>query len=61
MKMAEKSPKVENTKGEIACYEQFLLYQHIFKRLKLQTCKSKHLFGKGLTTLKIKPYENIFT
>ena len=41
---------VEDTvgKGEIACYEQFLLFPQCFKRLALQTCKIQGLFGKGL-------------
>ena len=42
--------QVENTeeKGEIACYEQFLLFSTVFSRLVLQTCKNKGLFGNGL-------------
>ena len=42
---------IENTvgKGEIARYEQFLLFPHCFKRLVLQTCKNQGLFGKRLT------------
>ena len=46
-----KLPKrVENTvgKGEIARYEQFLLFPYVFKRLVLQTLKNQALFGKGL-------------
>ena len=41
---------VENTvgKGEIACYEQFLLSHSVFKRLVLQTGKNQGLFRKGL-------------
>ena len=41
---------VENTvgKGEIARYEQFLLFPQFFKRLVLQTLKNQALFGKGL-------------
>ena len=42
---------VENTveKGEITCYEQFLLFPTMFsKDLGLQTCKNQGLFGKGL-------------
>ena len=37
---------VENTvgKGEIAHYEQFLLFRQCFQK----TCKSHSLFGKGL-------------
>ena len=42
--------RVENTggKGEIACYEQFLLFPQCFQRLILQTRKNQGLFGKGL-------------
>ena len=42
---------VENTvgKGEIARYEQFLLFPPNFKRRTLQTRKNQGLFGKGLT------------
>ena len=42
--------RVENTvgKGEIARYEQFLLFHSVFKRLTLQTRKIQSLFGKGL-------------
>ena len=50
--MPDSSPKrVENTvaKGEIAHYERFLLSQNVFKRLVLQTHKTKGLFGKGLS------------
>ena len=52
MKVAETSLKrVENTVGkeEIACYEQFLLSNSVFKRLELQTRKNQGLFGKGLS------------
>ena len=44
------SKRVGNTveKGEIAHYEQFLLFPTVFSRLVLQTCKSKGFFGKGL-------------
>ena len=44
------SKRVENTvgKGEIAHYEQFLLFPSVFKRLVLQTRKKQGLFGKGL-------------
>ena len=47
------SIRVENTvgKGEIACYEQFLLFQQCFLRLVLQTCKIQGLYGKGLIKL----------
>ena len=46
------SKRVENTvgKGEIARYEQFLLFSNgVFKTLLLQTRKNQGLFGKGLT------------
>ena len=41
--------RVENTviKGEIARYEQFLLFPQRFQIFALQTCKNG-LFGKGL-------------
>ena len=44
------SKRVENTvgKGEIARYEQFLLFPQCFQRLVLQTRKNQGLFGKGL-------------
>ena len=51
------STPVGNTmgKGEIACYDQFLLvtsnfsFSHsVFKRLVMQTRKNQGLFGKGL-------------
>ena len=51
MKMAENSQKpVENTvgKGEIAHYEQFLLFPQSFQRLVMQTRKNQGLFGNGL-------------
>ena len=51
MKMAESfSKRVENTvgKGEIARYEQFLLFLLCFQKLVLQTRKNQGLFGKGL-------------
>ena len=38
-------------KGEIACYEQFLLFSSVFKRHVLQLRKNQGLFGKGLTRL----------
>ena len=40
---------VENTvgKGEIARYEQFLLFPLCFQRLVLQTHQKQGLFGKG--------------
>ena len=39
-------------KGEIARYEQFLLFHNVFKRLVLQTRRNKGLFGKGLNLIK---------
>ena len=48
--MAECSAKrVENAvgKGEIARYEQYLLFPQCLKRLVLQTRINKGLFGKG--------------
>ena len=44
---------IENTvrKGEIARYEQFLLFPQFFKGLVLQTRKKQGLFGKGLKEL----------
>ena len=43
--------RVENTvgKGEIARYEQFLLYPQVFKRFLMQTRKNQGLFEKGVT------------
>ena len=42
--------RVENTvgKGEIARYEQFLLFPRVFKRNALETRKHQGLFEKGL-------------
>ena len=60
MKTVESSSKcVENTagKGEIARYEQFLLFPSVFKRLVLLTHKNQGLFGKGLTKLKASAYD----
>ena len=54
MNMAENPSKwLENTveKGEIARYEQFLLFPQCFKSLVLQTCKNQGLFGKGLSAI----------
>ena len=62
MKMVQSSRRVENTvgKGEIARYEQFVLFPKLAispfptvfsKRLMLQTRKNKGLFGKGLILL----------
>ena len=44
------SKRVENTegKGEIARYEQFLLFPQCFQRVCSQTRKNQGLFGKGL-------------
>ena len=36
-------------KGEIAHYEQFLLFPQCFQRLVLQTRQKQGLFGKGLS------------
>ena len=58
MKMAQSSSKwIENTvgKGEIARYEQFLLFPQCFQRLLLQTRKNLGLFGKGLRAHRKKP------
>ena len=46
------SKRVESTvgKGEIARYEQFLLFTQCFQRPVLQTCKNKGLFGNGLSS-----------
>ena len=35
-------------KGEIARYEQFLLFPQCFQKIVLQTRKNQGLFGKGL-------------
>ena len=42
--------QIENTvgKGEIARYEQFLIFSSVLERLVLQTCKNHGLFGKVL-------------
>ena len=47
---------VENTvgKGEIANIKQCLLFLGVFKRLLLETGKNQGLFGKWLTTGKLK-------
>ena len=44
------SEKIENTvgKGEIAHYEQFLLFPQCFQKTVLQTRIKQGLFGKGL-------------
>ena len=51
----EFSKRVENTvgKGEIAHYEQFLLFQQCFQRFVHQTHKNQGLFRKGLNVVKI--------
>ena len=53
MKITESSSSGLKTlweKGEIARYEQFLLFPHsVFKRLALSTRKYQGLFGKGLS------------
>ena len=43
-------------KGEIAHYEQFLLFPQYFRKLVLQKCKNQGLFGKGLKTPCKKPF-----
>ena len=50
---------VESTvgKGEIARYEQFLLFHSVFKRLVLQTRENECLFEKGLNDLTRKAVE----
>ena len=52
------SKRVDNTvgKGEVAFYEQFLCFP-VFSRQ--QTCINMGLYGKGLTNLKNKLFENI--
>ena len=49
---------VENTarKGEIARYEQFLLFPQCFQNTLLPTCKKQGLFGKGLMNHQKKGY-----
>ena len=42
---------IENivTKGETACFEQFLIYSHnVFKSHLLQMCQKASVFGEGL-------------
>ena len=48
------SKRIENTagKGEIARYEQFLLFPQCFQKYLKQTRKNQGLFGKGLSGLK---------
>ena len=42
--------RVENTgeKGEIACYEQFLLFPQYFQKACTETRKNQGLFGRRL-------------
>ena len=49
MKLAEFSRRVENTvgKGEIACYEQFLLFPQHFQDMFARNVKTRVCFGKG--------------
>ena len=53
--MWESSPTGKKTvweKGEIAPYEQFLLFSHgVFERAEVKTHKNQGLFGKGLCQL----------
>ena len=52
MKVAEMfSQRVENTvgKGEIALYQQFLLFQQCFLKTCNETRRNQGLFGKGLS------------
>ena len=54
MKMAESSPKGSKTlweKEKLLVTSNFSFFYSVFKRLGLQTCKNKGLFGKGLTTV----------
>ena len=48
--MAESSKRVENTvgKGEIACYEQFLLFQKCFQKACFPGRQKESLCGNGL-------------
>ena len=48
------SKPVENSagKGEIARYEQFLLFPQCFQKTYMQTRKNQGLFGKGIFTSK---------
>ena len=41
---------VENIvgKGEIACFEQFLLFPQCFQKLSVLMCQNENLWGKGL-------------
>ena len=54
MKMAESSPKpIEDTvgKGEIALYEQFLLFPQCFQKISLQSRKTRACLVKGFKFL----------
>ena len=58
------SKREENTvgKGEIACYEQFLLFpQSFFKRLVSQGRQKVSLCGNGLTCYSIETHFNTST
>ena len=46
-------------KGEIAHFEQFLLYPQCFRRLPMQTRKNKGFFAKELMTLRKKSFQAI--
>ena len=61
MKMAESSPNGWKTvgKGEIALYEQFLLFPKCFKKKTRKTRKNQGLFGKGLMPLVDQTFEDI--
>ena len=63
MKLAEGSPTEKKTlgNGQIAHYEQFLLFPQYFQRLQLQTCKNQGLFEKGLTSDFLDPYHTIMS
>ena len=52
------SKQVENTvwKGEIAHYEQFLLFPQCFQKTCSATCKNHGLFGKGLSNVEVCAY-----
>ena len=45
------SKQVENTvrKGEIACYQQFVIFPQCFQKTSIADTKNQGLFGKGLT------------
>ena len=54
---------VENTvgKGEIARYEQFLLFSFFLKGIVLQTHKNQGLLGKGLTVGESQTYSSLIS